>query len=236
MKLCASYQVQCLQIVLCFESRFFAKRQNVLATKYPLILHLAKLKTILLFLDFLYSIIAFNRRLLMPRKCETACDLNPEKSYFYRGIFIVIISLVVNYVTAIYFSKLLNPYFKLEGNYTDLLFFYGQLIFQFLIFRILKQKNFYNYIGHLSFVSFLGAILLYGFYLGINLLQTAGINTEMLHPLCFGVVITYMFFEHKRRLEIENLSSWLSITWIVYRLVIYPIAFIIFKVFTCVPV
>ncbi len=31
MKFCASYQVQCWQTVWCFEIRFFAKRQNVIA-------------------------------------------------------------------------------------------------------------------------------------------------------------------------------------------------------------
>lgn len=200
---------------------------QVIATKYPFILHIAKLNIVILFLDFIYSIIAFNRRLLIPRKCETSCDINPEKSNFYRAIFIILISLVVNYVTAVYFSRLLNPYFKLQGNYTDLLFFFGQLVFQFFVFKFLKQKNFYNYIGHLSFVSFLGAALLYGFYIGIELLQFIGIHTEMLHPLCFGIVIAFMFFEHKKRLEIEKLSKWLSLTWIIYRLIIYPIAFIV---------
>jgi hypothetical protein len=49
----------------------------------------------------------------------------------------------------------------------------------------------------------------------------------MLEPFCYGVVFCFMFFEHRKRLKITGMQKWLTLTWILYRLAIYPIAFIL---------
>jgi hypothetical protein len=90
---------------------------------------------------------------------------------------------------------------------------------------MLKQRNFYDYIGQVAFVSFLGGLLLGFFDLGLLFLKSIGFETELLVGVCYGIVYLFMVYEHARRIKILGFSGWLTITWIAYRLLIYPIAF-----------
>ena len=40
-----------------------------------------------------------------------------------------------------------------------------------------------------------------------------------------GVVLTFMFFEHRCRVKLLGLTSWLTISWICFRVLIYPLVF-----------
>jgi len=50
----------------------------------------------------------------------------------------------------------------------------------------------------------------------------------MLHPFIYGLVFCWMFMEHRRSLLLSDMDSRLSYTWVLYRLLIYPFAFISF--------
>ena len=176
-------------------------------------------------LALLYSFISYNRKVIAPSKCTGTCDCRPTRSYFWRIAFIVACGLLVNLATGLYFTMQLGTYFTGVPVYTDLVFFTAQIAFQFVFFRLLKQDNFYDYAGQVSFVSAMGAVMLLFFHYGLLLLDTWGIEIGMLQPFCYGVVYMFMFYEHARRLKILELTSWLSVTWIVFRFCIYPFAF-----------
>jgi hypothetical protein len=201
---------------------------EILSIKYPWVKSRGKSKPIFWVLDFIYSTICYNRKIIAPMPCNSECEINPSKNYFFRIVLILVAAFVVNFATSRYFSENLGTYFVGNKDYGDYFFFFGQIPFQFIVFKMMKQKNFYNYAGHVSFVSFLGALLLIVFYYGIYILDQLGIYTTLLSPLCYGIVFSYMFYEHSRRLKIENWSLWLSITWFLYRLFIYPFAFRVF--------
>jgi hypothetical protein len=201
---------------------------EILSDKHPLVKSIGKSKPIFWMLDFFYSIICYNRKIFIPMPCHSDCEVSPSKNYVSRIVLILISGFVVNFATSRYFSENLGTYFIGNKEYGDYLFFFGQIVFQFIAFKIMKQKNFYNYAGHVSFVSLLGAILMLVFYCGINVLDHLGIQTSLLSPLCYGIIFSYMFYEHSRRLKIENWTQWLSVTWFLYRLIIYPFAFKVF--------
>lgn len=198
---------------------------ELIGIRFPFIKKIGRTKIVFAILNFLYGIICYNRKIITPISCETDCDIRPSKNLFYRVVFIILISYVVNFATTLYFNDLLSVYQSSEYHFSDYIFFFGQLVFQFLVFKLLKQKNYYDYIGHVAFVSYLGAIQLIIFYIGLKVLSILDINISMLSPLCFGAVLWFMFREHARRVKIEYISAWLTYSWVLYRILIYPLAF-----------
>jgi predicted DCC family thiol-disulfide oxidoreductase YuxK len=176
-------------------------------------------------LTLLYSFISYNRKVIVPSRCATNCECVPERNYYWRVAFIVFCGLIVNLATGLYFGTQLSAFFIGNPFYSDLLFFSAQLGFQFVAFKLLRQINFYDYAGQVSFVSLLGALLLLFFHYGLQVLHTIGIQTAMLAPLCYGIVYMFMLYEHARRLRILQLSGWLSVSWVLFRFCIYPFAF-----------
>lgn len=198
---------------------------HVLGKRFSWIERIGKLPVIHFLLTCLYSFISYNRKIIAPSRCETACDCAPSQNYFWRFVFIVGIALFLNFAVTHYFTTHLAEYFIGNPKYGDLLYFTGQFFFQFFVFFALKQKNFYDYAGHLAFVSFLGAVFLSMLDIGISGLEFFNFKTELFKPFCYGMVYLFMVYEHARRLKIMGFTAWLSVTWIVYRILIYPLAF-----------
>lgn len=195
---------------------------EVLGTRLPLIRTIGQLPVIHQLLQLLYTFISFNRKVIAPSDCKNTCV--PSRSIAWRITFIIVCGLIVNAVTALYFNQQLGAFYKAGPN-ADILFFTVQLAFQGLAFYLLKQKDFYNYAGQVAFVSLLGALVLLGFHLGLNLLTTLGMDVDLLQPICYGVVLMFMFYEHSRRIKLLHLSPLLTLSWVIFRLVIYPFAF-----------
>jgi hypothetical protein len=196
----------------------------VLGNRAPWIPKIGHWKPVYFLLERLYGFISYNRKVIAPSDCNDACACVPDTSLWRRIVFIVLCALLVNGATGLYFHRHLGDFFIGIRN-ADLLFFTVQLPFQWLFFRLLKQRNFYDYAGNLAFVSALGALLLVGFHIGLSGLANLGITIGLLEPLCFGIVLTFMLYEHNRRLKILHLSPLLSLTWILFRISIYPFAF-----------
>jgi hypothetical protein len=177
------------------------------------------------FLKLLYLLISLNRKVIAPVNCNDSIACSPTKNWFWRLTFIGLIALFLSFTVTHYFTVHLQDFFIGDKRYGDLLYFLFQFVFQGLFFWMLKQRNFYDYIGQVAFVSFLGGLLLGFFDLGLMFLNSFGLETELLVGVCYGIVYLFMVYEHARRIKILGFSGWLTITWIAYRLLIYPIAF-----------
>jgi hypothetical protein len=177
------------------------------------------------FLKLLYLLISLNRKVIAPVNCNDSIACSPTKNWFWRLTFIGLIALFLSFSVTHYFTVHLQDFFIGDKRYGDLLYFLFQFVFQGLFFWMLKQRNFYDYIGQVAFVSFLGGLLLGFFDLGLMFLNSFGLETELLVGVCYGIVYLFMVYEHARRIKILGFSGWLTITWIAYRLIIYPIAF-----------
>ena len=94
-----------------------------------------------------------------------------------------------------------------------------------MVFKLLKQKNFYDYAGQIAVISFLGAVFLQVFHVGLTLLAKTGIDIQLLEPFCYGMVYLFMLYEHKKRIKILGFTAWMSVSWVVFRFLIYPFAF-----------
>lgn len=201
----------------------------VLGNRFRWIEVIGKFPPVHFALALLYSFVSYNRKVIAPSRCNGACDCTPDRSYFWRIAFIIACGFLVNTATGLYFSIHLSQYFIGDPFYTDIIFFASQIAFQYMVFKLLKQRNFYDYAGQVSFVSALGALLLLFFHFGLNILHSMGIQTEMLAPFCYGMVYLFMLYEHTRRIKLLELSGWLSISWILFRFCIYPFAFQLYQ-------
>lgn len=175
-------------------------------------------------MKMLYSFISFNRKIIVPVSCS-ASGCNPARNWFWRSAFVVFAGLQVSLLVGWYFTHHLNPFYIGPALWGDAAYFTGQLLFQFLACKWLREANYYDYIGHLAMVSLSGAWMLFVFGICLNMLQTLGVSIIMLQPFLYGVIFTWMFFEHRRRLQLSGLDERLTWFWLLYRLAIYPLAF-----------
>lgn len=200
---------------------------KVLGTKFSWMEHVGKFKPFYFLLSLLYAFITYNRKAFAPSACNGYCDCYPSRSVFWRLTLILLIGLFVNNVTWVYFSQHLEPWFVGQTYWLDSIFYLSQFAFLYLVFRLTGQQNFYDYAGQIAVVSLLGAFALQLFHWGFGFLASFGVETGMLEPFCYGMVYLFMLYEHKRRCNILGIHWIMSISWILFRFLIYPFAFVI---------
>ncbi|WP_343632239.1 hypothetical protein [Fluviicola sp.] len=198
----------------------------LLGKRFILVRILGNFKPINWLLKLLYLLFSYNRRIFAPVKKRNfecvACE--PAKSLTWRIIFIGLMSYLTYLIVHWYFESFLTDYLVLNPV-NDILLLLAQIGFQWLAFTALGQENSYDYLGHLVFTSFLGALALLVFGIGLKFLDFTGIHTDFLAVVCYGTTVAFMFFGHKRRLALKDWSQKLSLSWILFRLCIYPLVF-----------
>lgn len=198
---------------------------SILGKRFRWIAWIGKLPVIHWLLSILYAFISYNRKVIIPVSCDVVGSCAPSRNWFWRIVFVVVIGLGLSVSVTHYFTVHLGAYFIGNPVYGDLFYFFGQFAFQGLVFWMFKQRNFYDYIGQIAFVSFLGGLLLGFFDLGLVFFDELGFETELLVGVCYGIVYLFMVYEHARRTKLLGFSKILTISWIVYRLLLYPVAF-----------
>lgn len=199
----------------------------VLSQRCKLIGTIGKFKPVNYFLQLLYLLVSYNRKIVAPGPKQTIdCSCEPSRSVFWRFTFIALISWLTYLIVHWYFTTFLAS-FLIENPVNDLVLLALQLLFQTSFFLLFRQKNLYDYLGHLAFTSFLGALVLLGFGLLVQTLGFIGIDTHFFAAICFGITVCFLFFEHKRRIQLKDWDFKLSLTWIVFRILIYPLVFLI---------
>lgn len=189
---------------------------KVIGFRFPIIEKIGHNKPIKFLLKKLYSFISYNRKVIIPSQEKSYQNFKciPDYNIKYRVTYILF-SVIITTMTLLYFSKNISilPEASLsrEGMITI-----GQLLFQGALIYTLDKKTILNYFGNLMTISLLGSLILL-LLLGINSIVQI---SETLLLICFGVTVLIMFLEHKRRINLLKLPSYLSYTWILYRILI----------------
>ena len=140
-------------------------------------------------------------------------------------MFILFCGLVTHSLVGNYFNFELAIYLK-NGHFSnEFALFIGQLLFQTIVFKLLKENDLFTYLGHVAFISLLGAILLGCAELALNVFESFNFQLELLPSFIFGAVVFWMIIEHHRRVKLLGWSSWLTVSLIVFRVLIYPLVF-----------
>lgn len=197
----------------------------ILGNRFRIIRILGNFKPVNLLLKFLYLLFSYNRRIIAPVSERTVeCTCEPPKSILWRSVFIIILSFFTYLIVNWYFEHFLFNHLVTNPP-NDLILLAAQIAFQGLAFFTFHQKNGYDYVGHLVFTSFLGSLLLLFFGLGLQFLNFVGVQIGFLAIVCYGITIACMFLEHKRRIQLKNWTWKLSISWLLFRVLIYPLVF-----------
>ena len=189
---------------------------KVIGYRFSIIEKIGKVKPINLLLRKLYSFISYNRKVIIPSKENTSKELQcvPSFNVKYRLTYILF-AVIITMITLFYFSKNIStlPHGTLtrEGFITI-----GQLLFQGVLIYKLDKKTILNYFGNLMTISLMGSLLLIPVLIINSIVQVH----ETIFLLWFGITVFVMFIEHFRRVKLLNLPSFLSYTWVIYRVLI----------------
>jgi predicted DCC family thiol-disulfide oxidoreductase YuxK len=167
-----------------------------------------------------YKFISFNRRVIIPAQIDTECkfDSKPDFNISYRIAYLIFSWLITSLVLTNY-SALLAQYIGATDLGREFLICAGQMVFQSVLLLAFKKQReiIFEYLGNMMTVSLLGAILLCPMLL-INLVFTS------VHPFVnmayFFAVVTFMLYDHIRRVRFILAPKWLSATWVLYRVLV----------------
>ncbi|MFK7832974.1 MAG: DCC1-like thiol-disulfide oxidoreductase family protein [Winogradskyella sp.] len=189
---------------------------KVIGHAVPWIGFVGNLKPIKFGLKKLYSFISYNRKVIIPSKEYKTETLQcvPDFSYKYRTLYILFATLVTS-IVLFKFSKTISviP----ESNFLrECLIAMGQIGFQTVCISKLNIQKKVNYMGHLMTISLMGSLILIP-----ALVMHSLINLPDLALLgWFGITVTMMLYEHIRRIKLLELPTYLSATWVLYRVLV----------------
>ena len=190
---------------------------KVIGFSFPWIQKVGQSQPIKFFLKKLYSFISFNRKVIVPSKMNKTLKLQcvPDFSFKYRWIYIAFASVVTIFVLR-KFSNLIDVSTKSSISINFFLAV-GQLVFQTLFLMKMDKKTIVNYIGNLMTVSLMGSLLL----LPILVLNSIFDIPQWVYFGWFALALTAMFFEHSRRVKLLEMPFYLSITWVIYSIIVF---------------
>lgn len=194
---------------------------TIIGHSFPILQPLFHYKPFYAIMRRLYFFISYNRKVMAPGKVfEGANTCTPDMNYSYRWLYILFAWLVTSLIL-VFYSKLAVPLVPETNFIREFLVCGGQILFQGIIVFLLRRDRLIQYLGNVMTVSLIGAILLCPMFVFQLLIQSNWFFIGY-----FVLVVTYMFFEHWRRVRILELSSLVSVTWVLYRFLALVIIFI----------
>lgn len=188
---------------------------KVIGFSFPWMEKIGNLKPIKFFLKKLYSFISYNRKVIIPSKIKKEIKLQciPDFNYQYRILYVLFATTITTFILykfSDFIAILPKPTIARE-----LILVFGQIVFQSLFLIKLDKKIILNYIGNLMTVSLMGSLLL----LPILILNLVVNIQKLINLGWFGTTVLLMLVEHSRRIKLLELPFFLSIAWVIYRLI-----------------
>ena len=183
---------------------------KILSNNFPAIRKLASIPVLRAPLNLLYHFISYNRKMIAPGKMKPD-SCNPDFHLGYRILYLVFTWLVCSVILAT-FSGQLSAFVGPSTFYREFFICGGQILFQSVFAYIWHRNRWMDYLGNMMTVSLIGSLLLLPF-IWIEL-------TSVWSLIAFLAVVGLMLTEHIRRLRILEMTSLLTGTWILYRLLI----------------
>lgn len=163
----------------------------------------------------LYFFISYNRKAIAPGKVfEGNNTCTPQMNLPYRWAYILFAWLATSYILVHYF-RLGFPVVAASSFVREFSVCAGQLLFQGIFVGMFNKKRLVHYFGNVMTVSLAGALVLSPMFL-----LTTFIKSNWFYIGYFMIVVSAMFFEHKRRVRILELPMMISFTWVLYRVLV----------------
>ena len=193
---------------------------TIIGNSFPIISKIGNLKPINYILQKCYKFISFNRKVIITVK-QTKHSCTPDFNVKYRWAYIIFCSLVSSLILNQY-SNLLRGFITESTFIRELIMCSGQILFQGIVMYTLVKKGLLNYLGNMISISFFGSLAL----IPILVINRIFLVSELFNIVYFGFVVCLMILEHRRRVSFLTLPLYLTLTWVIYRLLWIPILLI----------
>jgi hypothetical protein len=187
---------------------------KVIGYSMPVFKTLFNFAPFLWLMEKLYAFISYNRKVIIPAAIKTP-GLQPDFKLTYRIAYLLFTWLVTAYILT-HYAALLTDFVPLGGAYREYLICGGQIAFQGLIIFFYRKEKFWDYLGNMMTISCAGALLL---FIGLSIAQLISLP-GICYLIYFMMIAGLMLLEHLRRSKLLQLGLFLSITWVVYRLMV----------------
>ncbi len=188
---------------------------KVIGNSFPLMEKAGNWKPINYLLKKLYKLVSYNRKVIAPSKNKNDNKIQcvPSLNIRYRVIYILLVTLLTA-ITLFKYAELITLLPK--ANFSrELVLAFGQIGFQYLFIQKISKQKQLDYLGNLVTVSIMGSLVL----LPVLLLNHFMLVNEYIILGWFGLTVNLMILEHYRRTKILELPKYLTITWILYRII-----------------
>ncbi len=138
------------------------------------------------------------------------------KSNLLKLLLIPVFAFLISFVLAEYVRGVSHLVSIDYNNKVELIVVFGQIAFQFLFIWKQNREKQLNYLFNLMIVSLIGALLLLPFLIWKHFY----FSSDFVTVIYFFLVVSVMFFDHKRRVKQLGLPWYLSYTWVLYRCII----------------
>ncbi|MFC3561600.1 DUF393 domain-containing protein [Pedobacter jamesrossensis] len=161
-----------------------------------------------------YAFISYNRKVIIPAAVKEN-TIQPDFKLHYRIAYLLFTWFLTAYILTAY-AHLLTNFVPLGNQYREYLICGGQVFFQAAIILFYKKDKIWDYLGNMMTISFAGAMLLL-----IPLIVAKYLEIEPLSFIAYFLLTAgLMFLEHLRRSKILKLGLLMSLTWVIYRLIV----------------
>ncbi len=165
----------------------------------------------------LYRFVSFNRKVIASSANPmTGISCKPDVHIGYRWSYILFTALFTGFILSIFNSSLMSALGLRYNPYLEYAICFGQIAWQGSIVTNLYRQKSLDYLGNMSTVSLLGALLLIPVILINGFLSLGAIYLI----ISFGLVVLIMFQAHVSRCKKLGISLSISASWIAYRLLI----------------
>lgn len=187
---------------------------KVIGNSFPVFKPLFGFGPFLWLMQKVYAFISYNRRVIIPAAYQPT-GIQPTFRLGYRLAYLIFTWLVVGGVLTAY-AHLLMPLVPVGDPLREYYICGGQMLFQGVVISAYAPAKLWEYLGNMMTISLAGALLL----LPVLLIASFIAMPPVMAILCFLAVAGLMFLEHIRRTKLMQLGWMLTITWVVYRLLL----------------
>jgi len=193
----------------------------IISHSFPLFKGLFRFAPFVWIVNKLYSFISYNRKVIIPGPLfEAKNSCVPDYNLTYRWAYVVAGCLATSIILNAY-SALFNTILPISTFSRELAICGGQIVFQGSVISLLRKDRVVHYLGNMTSVSLMGALLL----IPILIVNTIVELNVYVNLGAFAVVVGLMFLEHWRRVKILEIHWLASVSWVLYRLIVLGIIF-----------
>lgn len=161
-----------------------------------------------------------NRLILFPpSKFNSENFVQPK--LIWRWLYLFIAWLIIS-VTLGYYGELLVPVVPDQGFYREFVMSAGQIVFQTIFIGHLTKGRLIHYLGNMMTVSLIGAFLLLPVLL---FAEISSWDAPWWYTGYFLIIVGVIIWIHKDRVERLDLHWSITISWVLYRILLLIIIY-----------